>query len=98
MELEFLQTLQGLHHPVLDRVLVIITTLGNAGWFFIALGLILLAFKKTRRTGFHVLLALVFSLIFCNLILNGLVARDRPSWLVPDVELLIANPKDFSFP
>ena len=98
MELEFLQTLQGLHHPVLDRVLVIITTLGNAGWFFIALGLILLAFKKTRRTGFHVLLALVFSLIFCNLILKGLVARDRPSWLVPDVELLIANPKDFSFP
>lgn len=98
MELEFLQSLQSLHTPALDRVLVVITSFGNAGWFFIALGMILLFFKKTRRTGLHILLALLFSLIFCNLILKGMVARDRPSWLVPEVELLIANPKDFSFP
>lgn len=98
MELEFLQSLQGLHRPVLDRILVLVTSLGNAGWFFIVLGLVMLIFGKTRRMGLHVLLALLFSLIFCNLILKGMVARDRPSWLVPEVELLIANPKDFSFP
>lgn len=98
MELEFLQYLQTWHNPVLDRFFVFVTGLGDSGWFFIAVGLILLFMKKTRKTGFNVLLALLFSLIFCNLILKGLVARQRPSWLMPEIELLIQNPKDYSFP
>lgn len=93
-----MQYLQTWHNPVLDRFFVFITTLGNAGWFFIVLGLVLLCNKKTRTVGFNILLALLFSLIFCNLILKDLVARERPCWLMPEVELLIKTPKDFSFP
>lgn len=98
MELEFLQALQQLHHPILDRIMVAITTLGNAGWFFILIGIVLSCIKKTRKQGLHVLVALLFSLIFCNMILKDLVARQRPCWLMPEIELLIATPTDFSFP
>lgn len=98
LELDFLMALQQLHNPVLDCIMVVITSVGNAGWFFIVLGVVLLWVKKTRKAGFHVLLSLLFSLIFCNLILKDLVARQRPCWLVPEIQLLIANPSDFSFP
>lgn len=98
MELEFLQYIQTWHTPVLDRIFVFITSLGNVGWFFIVVGIALLVPKSTRKTGLQILLALLFSSIFCNLILKDLVARDRPSWLMPQIELLIKNPKDFSFP
>lgn len=33
-----------------------------------------------------------------NLLLKNLIVRPRPCWLQPDVPLLIAVPKDFSFP
>lgn len=98
MELEFLQYLQTWHTPMLDSFFVFVTRLGNVGWFFIATGIGLLFFKSTRKTGFQMLLALLVSTIFCNLILKDLVARDRPSWLMPHIELLIKNPTDFSFP
>lgn len=98
MELDFLLALQQLHNPILDQIMVVITTLGNAGWFFILTGIVLFCIKKTRKTGVQVLLSLLFSLILCNLILKGLVERMRPCWIMPDIQLLIANPKDFSFP
>ena len=40
-----------LAHPVLDVVFKVITSLGDAGWFWIVLSVILLCFKKTRRYG-----------------------------------------------
>jgi len=98
VELEILKKLQSLRNPTLDRIWIMITSLANGGWFYILLGVVLSFLKKTRKIGVHVLLALMFSVVFCNLILKTLVARDRPSWLVPDVDLPIKNPKDFSFP
>ena len=98
MELDFLLALQQLHNPIFDRIMVCITTLGNVGWLFILMGIILLCKKKTRKQGLHVLLALVVSVVFCNILLKDLVARSRPCWLVPEIELLIHNPTDYSFP
>ena len=33
-----------------------------------------------------------------NIFLINLVARDRPCWIDPTIQLLVASPKDFSFP
>lgn len=98
MELDFLLTLQQLHNPILNRVMVMITSLGNVGWLFIVIGIVLLCKKSTRKQGFHVLLALIISVIVCNVFLKDLVARARPCWLMPEIELLIHMPKDYSFP
>lgn len=98
MELDFLLALQQLHNPILDRVMVVITSLGNAGWLFIVIGIFLLRKNSTRKQGFHVLLALIFSVIVCNVFVKDLVARARPCWLIPEIELLIHMPTDYSFP
>ena len=97
-EFPLLDALQKIHNPFLDRLVVGITALGNGGLLWIAAGIAMLFFKKYRRCGFTVLLALLFSLLVGNILLKNLAARSRPCWIRTDVPLLIGNPKDFSFP
>lgn len=100
IEAEFgiLYFLQSIHTPWLDVVMKNITHLGDSGIFWILTGLVLFCFKKTRKMGFCVLLSLAGGLLIGNILLKNLVARDRPCWIDPTVQLLIENPGDFSFP
>ncbi len=87
------------HNGVLDKVIPMITSLGNAGIFWIVLGMLILIFHRGERsTGLQVLLALLFSLLVCNLFLKNLVGRTRPFDLNTTVELLVLRPWDSSFP
>lgn len=84
--------------PVMDTVMKAITFLGNAGWFWIVLSLVLAFVPKTRKIGITMCAALLINLIFCNLTLKPLVARVRPYDLREGIELIISAPHDFSFP
>ncbi len=75
-----------------------ITTSGNGGLIWIAITCFLLAFKKTRKVGGACALALIFSLVFTNLLIKPLVARTRPYELIDGLVILIEKPHDFSFP
>lgn len=97
-EFTILDALQKIHTPILDKIMVFITSLGDKGWFWIALGLVLLCVKRYRKYGVLVLTALVFSALFGNIILKPLVARQRPCWINDTVQLLIQVPRDYSFP
>ena len=55
-----------------------ITFFGNGGWVFIALSVILLLFKTTRRYGLSMLLALGIGALLTNVIIKNVVARPRP--------------------
>lgn len=76
----------------------IVTFLGNGGWFWIVLGILLLFFTKTRDAGMTALLSLVFGALITNLLLKNMVARIRPYDLYESVHPLIAHPRDWSFP
>lgn len=95
--LDFIQ--EHLRCTVLDKVLPIITKLGDAGIFWIVVAIVLLFFKKTRKTGIMIGVALLSGLIIGNLTLKPLVARIRP-YDMPGVEidLLIERLSDKSFP
>lgn len=97
-ELQFLDYLQTLHNPVLDKIMVAITTLGDGGILWILLAFVLLIIPKTRKVGFVLALALVLDLAFCNLILKNVVARTRPFEYREGLELLVKRPLDYSFP
>ena len=74
---------------------------GESGIFWIALSLILMIPKKTRRLGFSMGLALLIGLILCNGVLKNVVARARPYHLDPTLSHRLAwgeMSKDFSFP
>ena len=62
----------------LDKIMPLITKLGDAGIFWIALALILLIPKKTRRTGAAMGVAMLIGLIIGNGILKNVIARTRP--------------------
>lgn len=82
----------------LTPIVVFITSLGNAGIFWIVLSCILLVPKKTRKIGCLGILALLGSLLINNLLLKNLVARTRPYDAFASLIPLVAKPVDYSFP
>lgn len=88
-----------LHTGWLDVLMPAVTRLGDAGVVWIVLGLVLLLFvRKRRAVGAQLLLALLLSLLLCNLLLKESVGRIRPFDLKGLTDLLIEAPTDPSFP
>ena len=75
-----------------------ITKLGNVGWFWIFLTVILLLIPKQRRTGAMCAASLVGSVVVNNLFLKNVVARTRPYEVVEGLTRLIEKQSDYSFP
>ncbi|MCI6138452.1 MAG: phosphatase PAP2 family protein [Clostridiaceae bacterium] len=98
IELQMLYGLQELRTPVTDRLLVFVTSLADKGWLWLLLGSVLFAVPKTRRLGGCMLVSMGIGALLGNVLLKNIVARPRPCWLEPSVQLLIHSPKDFSFP
>lgn len=84
--------------PWLDWLMPKITFLCENGWFWIVLTLVLLIWKRHRKCGWGMFTALILSLLIGNLLLKHAVARPRPCWINTDIDMLVAIPKDFSFP
>lgn len=97
-EFDWLYAIQGIHHPVLDKIMVFVSILGNAGIFWILVGLLLLIPKRWRRGGMQMIAAMALAFVVGNLILKNVFARPRPCWIDPTVPLLLSSPSDYSFP
>jgi undecaprenyl-diphosphatase len=72
------------------------TKLGD-GLFPVLCAILLLCFKKTRKIGVAVALALMLELLVVNVAMKPLFARTRP-FDVAFFETLIEKPRDYSFP
>ena len=84
--------------PLLDKIMVFITSLGNGGMIWIAATILLLIPKKTRKVGIMSGVALLGSLIINNHIIKNIVQRPRPFVTFTDLRILIPTPSEFSFP
>ena len=98
MEIQILNWLQSLHTPILDKIMQLITHLGDMGIIWIILTIVMLLIPKTRKSGVIMAAALIVDVILCNVILKNLIARVRPYDVNTAVQVLVAKPKDFSFP
>lgn len=98
LEFDILYAIQNMHNPILDKIMVTISSLGNAGILWVVIALILLISKKHRKMGIHMFIAMLLTLFVGNLILKNLVQRQRPCWIDTTIPLLVNNPKDYSFP
>ncbi len=74
------------------------TMLGDDGGIWIAIAILLLFFRKYRKTGAMVGLSLLGSLIFNNMLIKNLVARTRPYNVIETLTILVPDPGEFSFP
>ena len=98
MDFTILYVLNNLHTDILDKIMIGLTYLGEKGIFWIILAIILLFNKTTRKCGIFMLISMSLGLLIGNGLLKNIVARQRPCWIDTSINLLIANPKDFSFP
>jgi len=87
-----------MHSPIMDKIMVIITSLGNGGTVWIILIALLMINKKYRALGFMALGALILSTILGEGVLKHVVQRIRPSTDIPAVNILISKPLSYSFP
>lgn len=89
--------------PFLDAVMPVITLLGDAGIFWIAVSVLFMITKKYRKTGIGMMLALMIGLLVCNIWLKPAVGRMRPydfqmEYFAKEIPLLVGGMHDFSFP
>ena len=89
---------ENLQCSFLDWLMPKASWLAEYGIVLILLGLVLICVKPYRVCGATVLGGLAGGVLIGNLVLKNLVARARPCWINPDVELLVAAPADYSFP
>ena len=94
---------EHIHCAFLDTVMPLITMLGDAGIFWIALAVLLLFFPKYRKIGLGMGAALLMGVLVCNVTMKPLFARIRPyeyqlEHFGRTIQLLVATPHDFSFP
>lgn len=82
----------------MDVFMPFITKFGDHGLFWIALSVFFLIFKRTRKMGLTMGLALLIGFITGNMFLKNVVARIRPYDLNDGVTLLVSRLSDFSFP
>ena len=92
----FLQ--ESVRNPILDNIMIFITSLGNGGMIWIAATIALLIPKKTRKAGVVSAVALLGSLIINNYIVKNIVQRPRPFVTFTDLQIIIPIPSEFSFP
>ncbi|MDV4149879.1 phosphatase PAP2 family protein [Clostridium sp. AL.422] len=88
----------NLSNPVMDKLMIFITSLGDKGFIWIAIGLILVAKKKYRKIGFMLLIALLITSLIGEGILKNIVQRARAFVTYPDISILITPPTSYSFP
>ncbi len=89
---------EHLRNPVMDRSMVFVTSLGNAGFLWIFIAFLLLCQKRYQKCGIAMLCALSLSTFLSDELLKPLVGRIRPNIKFPELPLLIKTIKTPSFP
>ena len=82
----------------LTPVMRFLSLLGDKGLFWIALTLVLLLFRRTRRLGVYCAASMVLTFLIVNCAIKPLIARTRPYDLFSEIQILAHAEHDFSFP
>lgn len=78
--------------------MLVLSYSGEAGAVWIAVGIALLFFRKTRAAGVMLLISLLMGLLIGELGLKNIVCRPRPFLVNTAVKLNIHAPSGYSFP
>lgn len=88
----------NMHGHIMDKSMIVMTSLGNMGIIWIVIAVLLMINKRYRDIGFIILGALMLSTVLGEGILKHVVQRIRPSANIPSANLLISRPLSYSFP
>lgn len=88
---------ENLHGSVVDRIMIFFTWIGEFGLVWIAVGIIMLFFKKSRKYGVLLLVSLLVTCLLGEVLLKNIICRIRP-YLAEGVLIPIPAPRGYSFP
>lgn len=89
---------ENLRNAFLNPIVTFITHLGDHGYLWIGLLLVLLVIPKTRKAGLIGAATLLLTFLLNNQVIKPLVARTRPYEVIEGLTILIKKPGEFSFP
>ncbi|MDO4595135.1 MAG: phosphatase PAP2 family protein [Tissierellia bacterium] len=89
---------ENLRHPLLDKLMLDVTSLGDMGIFWICLLIVFFTTKEYKQMAKVMFISMIISVIVCNLMLKPIVHRTRPFNINTAIELIAAKPLDYSFP
>ena len=89
---------ENLRFGFLNPIMQFITSLGDEGIVPIALCIIFIIIKKTRKVGVTAGLSLALEAILINLTIKKIVGRTRPYVVNEAIEYITTRPSDNSFP
>jgi undecaprenyl-diphosphatase len=93
-----LQAIVGLRAPGLDEVMVAASAVGSAGFVWLVVAAVGALFPARRAAVWRLMLAVLLSTLVVDSVVKPLVARPRPSDVLPGLTLLDARPTTPSFP
>lgn len=88
----------NLRCPFFDFLMPKLSFLGEFGLVWLVISVIMLFFRKTRRTG--VLMLISTAVVFClgELLIKNQVCRVRPCNVRPYIDIPVKRPTSYSFP
>ncbi len=89
---------EHLRCDVMTAIMKVVTMLGDKGIFLIAVAVLLIAYRPTRKAGMAAMLGLVINLLIVNVWLKNMVDRTRPYYVVEGLNCLLPPQWDSSFP
>lgn len=87
-----------LHTPILNKIMIAISTLGSKGFIWFAICIPFLVYRPWRMTGANILVGLSIAHIAGELIIKHVVCHIRPCNKLEDDELIVKRPRYYSFP
>ena len=97
-EFVFLDWLYQFRNPVMNTISIFFDYAGAHGEIWIAFTLLLLLFRRTRKAGFAMAVALVLYMATGHFFLKPLFARPRPCDVNTAITILVKRPHGHSFP
>ena len=79
-------------------ILEFFTNLGDGGFLWILICIVLLVLRKYRHIGYRAAASLILSAILANVVLKHLFLRLRPFYTYPDLTPLVSPSSPYSFP
>ncbi len=93
-----LYKISKLHRPVLNKIMIAVSTSGNMGLIWFAICLPFLINPLWRSTGANIILGLGLASLMGEVLIKHIVKRVRPCHTLNDDEQIISKPKYYSFP
>lgn len=99
-EFDILDAIYDIRCTLLDYLMHFFTLLGEAGIFWIAVVIILIAYPKTRRVGISAAAAILLEFLIVNVTLKPIIKRVRPCYANTSrtIDTIVSVPNDYSFP